>query len=466
MTDPIKEPVVPPPSWGGVPAPKAKPSISGFGEVSYGAKCEILGGSKYEMMAGNKSSALIGMDNKFTFGAKTDMSIGSDLKISIASGKWENPKNKWWPAKGFQAKYDFSDVKEHKLIISKDGSTDILVKKLTMAKDHFQASAGYGELGGLAYTTYTNIVSNMITVIATINVLLPILNLANALTVNPAANKQIGFDHTSQLRTSWIPFTTQLFATFSQLVAAINVVLSRDMLKKAVLPNAILQLRDEAGAFLGSRHRSAAVLTGIELGPTIKMGARKPKLGENLTIELGANFYKKESDQFVAFKEPPESYFEASPNKSTVFSKTIEIQANKDQKKKVNSKAGSLDAPKVLIKADGDPKANVECQARKIVLRTREKDINNKVELVLDNERLEGNISIGGKDTGLFMKDSELSLKNRDAEMAIEKNSVFMKKKGKGSVHIMNSSIIISHGSELNVSKAGVKVNGNLVVLK
>jgi hypothetical protein len=64
------------------------------------------------------------------------------------------------------------------------------------------------------------------------------------------------------------------------------------------------------------------------------------------------------------------------------------------------------------------------------------------------------------------MKPTEASLKTNDAEISIDKNSALIRKKGKGSVHVMNSSIVISHGSEMNVSKTGVKVNGNLVVLK
>jgi hypothetical protein len=462
----MAEPSLPitPPAWGGVPAvPVVKPTISGFGEVSYGAKFEILGGSKYEVMAGTKNSVLLGMDNKMSFGAKTDISAGSELKISLGP-EWSSPKTKWWPAKGFMAKYDFSTIKEHKLVISKDGSTDILVKKLTMAKNHFQASAGYGFIGDGAYNAYTGIVSSMIKTIVFVNTLLQALNIANGLTVNPAANKQIGFDITNQARASWIPIAAQLFSTCAQLVAAVNVVLSRDFLKKSIMPNSVLQLSNGNGSFLGNR--SSGCLTGLKLDDTIKLGIRKPDQIINQLFERGVkNLYQKgNKDEIRSFYKAPQTYFEAAPQKAVVFSKTLEIHANMDQDTKVRSDPALLDPPNILIKADGDSKAKIVAEANNITIRTGSKSGAN-VKLVLNQQKNKARLTIDkAEKNGVLMDSQQSIIRAGSSELKLDRNSSQLTSSKKG-LYINGSSLSLKHGSNrITLGSSGISLNGNLVV--
>lgn len=456
-----------PNSWGGIPAPVGKPTISGFGEVSYGAKFELLGGSKYEFMAGTKNAFLLGIDNKFSIGAKTDISAGSELKISVGP-KWESPKSKWWPAQGFLAKYDFSTIKEHKLIISKDGSTDILVKKSTLGKEHFQASAGYGQLGNAYYDIYTSLVSSMVHKLVYFNALLQALNLANGLTVNPAQNTNSGFDITDQARTSWIPIAAQMFATYGQLVSAVNVVLHRDVLKKAIMPNSVLQLRDGKGSFLGNRIYDC--LTGIEMKDTIKIGARKPPAIESWLYDTGVeSFYKKEagSGEIESFTKQPESYFEVSPDKAIFFSKALEIHANKDQKTKVNSKAGLNEQANILIKAEGGDKPKIVAESKNITLRTGSKTDAN-VKLMLNQEKNKARLTIDkAEKNGLIMNVDTLNLKSGNGQLEINKEMSVLKKNRAGAVVIKNDMIAISSGgNRFTLSSQGAKINGNVIVTK
>ncbi len=458
---------------GGYADVKPIASISGFGEVTTGAKFEVFGGSKYEYAAGSKNSVFLGLENKTSFGSKTDIGLGTELKITLGP-QWTSPKTAWFPLKSLLAKYDFTDIKEHKLVISPDGSTDILVKKQNLAKKYFQATAGYGLVGNLYYVSYTKIVSNMITTMVGINVLLQSLNFLNGFLTNPAYNRKEGFDWKSQARTSWFPILLQMMTTWGQMTAALHVVLGRDLLKKTVSPQSVLQLRDGKGAYLGARHTSSGVITSLQQGDTIKIGATKPAVLDRLGYAFGKSPFEyaevdgkpKKGDEITGPKNPIHSYFEASHNKAIAFSQTIEIQANKDQKAEVKSNAGLLEPPNILIKADGDSKAKIVAEAKNITLRTGSKADAN-VKLVLAQEKNKARLTVDKTEkNGLIMNSESIALKNRKGELNIKQDVTEVRRKGSGTISIKDAQTMITHGSFLAVTKNGVTINKNLIVFK
>lgn len=452
------------PNWGGIPSPTIKPKIDGFGEITYGAKYEMLGGGKYEFAAGTKMSFFLGMESKTSYGSKIDISGGSEIKITTGP-EWSDPKKKkWHPV--LRAKYDFSTIKEHKLAMSKDGSTDILVKKTTLAEESFLATAGYGKVGTASYKAYTNIFKKMLNTIVWVNGITQFLTFSNALSVNPAIKNQDGFDLGSHARTSLIPILTQIGTTIGSLYAAMVVVAQRDAFKKTILPKTVLQMTHNNGAFFGSG--KSGVLSGIELADVITLGAKKLNVVDKEAYDVGShNPFKITEGVYKGFNESFGSYFSASSNKAIAFSKAIEIHACKDQEKKILKISGENTPPGVIIKATGDDKATIVCEAKNIRLESGN-STSAKVKFKLTDEKKEARLTVDNAEkNGLFLDNEQFSLKNDKGRLEIKKNEVSLLKNKSGGVIIKDDMLIVQgKGNRISISAQGAKINGNLIVVK
>lgn len=452
------------PNFGGLAFPTIKPKIDGFGEITYGAKYEMLGGGKYEFAAGAKMSFFLGMENKTSYGSKFDISGGSEIKITTGP-EWTSKKApKWHPV--LRAKYDFSTIKEHKLAMASDGSTDILVKKTTLAKNSFLATAGYGAVGELSYTAYTKIFKTMLKTIVWINGLTQFLTFSNALSVNPAVKNQDGYDFGSQLRTNYIPILTQIATTIGSLYAALTVVAQRDSFKKTINPKSVLQLTNGDGAFLGSGESD--VLSGVEVGKVITLGAVQLNPVDVISNMSGRlDPFKVSDGVYKGFKYQFGSYFSASNNKAVTFSKAIEIHACDDQNKKIPKQSGSLTPPGVVIKATGDNKAAIVCESKTIELRT-ETPRNAVVKLILSNEKKSAKLTVdrNGK-TGMFLEEDQFALHRNDGGLILKRDKVYLTKRKSGQITIQDSMVTIqSKKNNISISSQGAKINGNLIVMK
>lgn len=467
-----------------------KEETKGHGEVVWGNKFSTIAGSTTSVTVGAKSSFEISASNTVRFGVKNTFEYGPSFtyhcgpeftkagsyapNTDTSFGKAENKGKKLnWA----NAKITFSDIKEHKFSIAKEGSTSMFVTNKLYSETGFTAGAGYGLLATTGYKAYSSTVTTCRNVMTAMTVLPVLVSLLQNLFFGPGS-KDSKPQHTLN---SYAGMAINIGATLAPalvgLVAAVNAVAAREGFKNAIKPLSVLDMNKSVGVFMGSDHSQ---LSPVGLANGLKMSEQGISLGISQSKIAGA--FDKDGDlKFGKLKSDPAGMLAighlrgALPTSATAYvvnqAPVFAVIASggggshksaEETLKLVKAEKGDIfligqqcmvTAPTITL-ADIDPsqsdtsitlKGGHNNAAKSIVLQTKK---NHLIQVTDDQIALQtGKKTAAGLSEDLFA----MTIKNKD-KMTF----------GGGKFEVKTS-----NGNKLLISSAGINLNGsNLKVMK
>jgi hypothetical protein len=248
---------------------KMKEETKGVAEIGWGNKFSMLAGSSTSVSVGSKHSVDISASNSIRFGIKNNIEWGP--AFSYYAGPDFQKAKKYLPntAGGFgsadssfgqkmnwiNSKIDFSEIKEHKFSISKEGSTTTTTTNKLLSEKGFTAGAGFGTLAELGYNTYNKTLqktSRIMVATTTLPILVSLLqNLFSGPGSKDGPNPEVTLN-------SYAGMAINIGATIGPalfgLYSAIQAIAARQGFTNAIKPKAVIDLNKEHGLFIGTDH--------------------------------------------------------------------------------------------------------------------------------------------------------------------------------------------------------------------
>ena len=293
-----------------------KEETKGHAEVVWGNKFSTIAGSSTSVTIGAKNVLEVSASNSLRFGIKNSFEYGpsfvyhcgpefqkaseyapnTDTSFGAANTKFGQKLN--WA----NAKITFSDIKEHKFFIAKEGSTSMFTTNKLYSETGFTAGAGYGLVATTGYKVYCETVKTCRTVMTAMTILPVVVSLLQNLFSGPGAKDGAKAPITLN---SYAGMAINIGATLgpalTSLVAAVNAVAAREGFKNAIKPLTVMDMHKEKGLFIGSDHGSGGLVNGL------KMSKEGVLLGNTLGSAMRSAFSKDGDLKFGKLTDQPDS---------------------------------------------------------------------------------------------------------------------------------------------------------------
>lgn len=276
-----------------------KEETKGHGEVVWGNKFSTIAGSSTSVTVGAKSSMELAASNSLRFGVKNSFEYGPSFtyhcgpEFKKASKYAPNTETSFGAAETSfgqklnwaNAKITFSDIKEHKFFIAKEGSTSMFTTNKLYSETGFTAGAGYGLVATTGYEAYCKTVTNCRNVMTAMTVLPVLVSLVQNLLSGPGSKDSKPPYTLNSYAGMGINIGATLAPALVSLVAAVNAVAAREGFKNAIKPLSVLDMHRSVGTFMGSDHSQP---TPIGLANGLKMSSKGISLGIAKSAAPGA----------------------------------------------------------------------------------------------------------------------------------------------------------------------------------
>lgn len=276
-----------------------KEETKGHGEVVWGNKFSTIAGSSTSVTVGAKSSMELAASNSLRFGVKNSFEYGPSFtyhcgpEFKKASKYAPNTETSFGAAETSfgqklnwaNAKITFSDIKEHKFFIAKEGSTSMFTTNKLYSETGFTAGAGYGLVATTGYEAYCKTVTNCRNVMTAMTVLPVLVSLLQNLFTGPGSKDSKPPYTLNSYAGMGINIGATLAPALVSLVAAVNAVAAREGFKNAIKPLSVLDMHRSVGTFMGSDHSQP---TPIGLANGLKMSSKGISLGIAKSAAPGA----------------------------------------------------------------------------------------------------------------------------------------------------------------------------------
>lgn len=466
---------------------KMKEETKGVAEIGWGNKFSMLAGSSTSVSVGSKHSVDISASNSIRFGIKNNIEWGP--AFSYYAGPDFQKAKKYLPntAGGFgsadssfgqkmnwiNSKIDFSEIKEHKFSISKEGSTTTTTTNKLLSEKGFTAGAGFGLLAESGYNVYNTTLQKTSRIMVATTTLPILVSLLQNLFTGPGSKDGPNPEVTLN---SYAGMAINIGATIGPalfgLYAAIQAIAARQGFTNAIKPKAVIDLNKEHGLFIGTDH--SALLNSSANG--LRMNSDGTSLGVSepgieypfSSMSKGEGDFKNElkyarltndpisalnlgraRGNFYIANNAPQVLLQAkaTAQSTTAIANTLAAQsaddgdivilADKDatvQAKKIKLTDKLASDTQILIDATANDKViKIQLEANKFI--TIDKDS------ILIKSGNRSWISVGGKEVRLKQGTSSITLNNGTVRLF----------SGKGSSLSVASSVISLSGSNLKV---------------
>jgi hypothetical protein len=275
-----------------------KEETKGHGEVVWGNKFSTVAGSTTSVTVGAKHTIEVAANNSLRFGMKNAFEFGPSFVYHCAPEFQKASKFADATASSFgraqssgfgqtmnwlNAKITFSDIKEHKFFIAKEGSTSMFTTNKQYSETGFTAGAGYGKIATAGYDAYCSAVKKTKWVMTGMTAIPVLVSLLQNLASGPGSSPDPGGKAVPQ---PWLKLNSNIGVAINigatigpaigSLWAAFHAVAQREGFKNAIKPLTVIDMNKSKGLFMGSDHSQ---LTPVGLANGLKMSELGIMLG-------------------------------------------------------------------------------------------------------------------------------------------------------------------------------------------
>jgi hypothetical protein len=475
-----------------------KEETKGHGEVVWGNKFSTIAGSTTSVTVGAKHTIEVAANNSLRFGMKNAFEFGPSFVYHCAPEFQKASKYADATASSFgraqssgfgqtmnwlNAKITFSDIKEHKFFIAKEGSTSMFTTNKQYSETGFTAGAGYGKIATAGYDSYCSAVKKTKWVMTGMTAIPVLVSLLQNLASGPGSSPDPGGKAVPQ---PWLKLNSNIGVAINigatigpaigSLWAAFHAVAQREGFKNAIKPKAVIDMNKSLGLFIGTDH--SGFMNGNANG--LQMNKDGTSLGLSVALDKDGYPFSSVSEQrpggknelkFGMLKKHPISamtlgkatgdYFLASHAPIMLLQSVPKAQSREDIAQTFSSRG--ISKGEMLLLAEKQvtvesPKINLTDSTAHttISLQGGDKGADKRIELKAKKNNFESSVAVSdkavrlqtGKQTKLAMEDEDFCVSiGRDTLIRMSKGTLILRTSQKSKMAFSASAISIMGGN-------------------
>lgn len=466
---------------------KMKEETKGFAEIGWGNKFSMLMGSSTSVSIGSKHSVDISASNSIRLGIKNNIEYGP--AFSYYGGPEFQKAKKYAPGVGgafgyaessygqkmnwINSKIDFSEIKEHKFSMSKEGSTTTTITNKLLSQKGFTAGAGFGIIADTGFEAYNKTLQKTSRIMLATTTLPILVSLLQNLFTGPGGKEGPKPEFTLD---SYAGMAVNIGATIAPalygLYSSIQAIAARQGFTNAIKPRAVIDLNKEHGLFIGTDHSNTASNSANGLfmnNEGTSLGIAQTGLGDAFaSVSSGEGDYKNEL-KFARLRNDPMSALNLGKARGDFYiannAPQVLIQANSSAQTTTaignTLAAQSAENGDLVILAEKD----ATVQAKKIKLTDR---LNSNTQILIDATTNDKVIKIqlaenktiiidkdlikiqSGNESWITVDAKEVRLKQSGSSITV-KNDGIMLRASKGGLLYVDSNVSYKNGSNFKV---------------